>query len=194
MGVEPIAASLFPDTAQLSEDGVSVGACVCATSPRRSRHRSLSMTRRLCVSAAARRRDLSTTASPSRRSPFSVGRWPVWPMKRDSVSTSPPGGELDIVLRAGVPASRIIVHGNNKSREEIERAIAVGVHRLVVDNFDEIENLRLSGVSVGAAERAGTRDARRRGAHSRVRPNRPRGHQVRFFGGDRRGPRERFSN
>lgn len=52
------------------------------------------------------------------------------------------GGELDIVLRAGVPANRIIMHGNNKSPSELERAVAVGVHRLVVDNFDEIKQLR----------------------------------------------------
>src|ERR1035438_8833409 len=52
------------------------------------------------------------------------------------------GGELDIVLRSGVPAKRVIMHGNNKSRQELERALHVGVHRLVVDNFDEIELLR----------------------------------------------------
>lgn len=52
------------------------------------------------------------------------------------------GGELDIVLRSGVPAARVIVHGNNKSREEITRALETGVHRLVVDNFDEIAHLR----------------------------------------------------
>ncbi len=52
------------------------------------------------------------------------------------------GGELDLVLRAGVPAARVIVHGNNKSDEEIARAFEVGVHRLVVDNFEEIERLR----------------------------------------------------
>jgi diaminopimelate decarboxylase len=52
------------------------------------------------------------------------------------------GGELDIVERSGVPANRIIVHGNNKSREEIERAVGLGVHRLVVDNFHEIKLLR----------------------------------------------------
>jgi diaminopimelate decarboxylase len=50
-------------------------------------------------------------------------------------------GELDIVLRAGVPADRIIVHGNNKSREELERAVDIKVRRLIVDNFDEIKNL-----------------------------------------------------
>lgn len=52
------------------------------------------------------------------------------------------GGELDIVLRAGVPANRIMLHGNNKSREELERAIHAGVHRVIVDNFDEIELVR----------------------------------------------------
>jgi len=33
------------------------------------------------------------------------------------------------------------VHGNNKSRQEVERALHEGVHRLVVDNFDEIDLL-----------------------------------------------------
>jgi diaminopimelate decarboxylase len=51
-------------------------------------------------------------------------------------------GELDIVLRAGVSPQRIVVHGNNKSSEEIARAIELGVHRLVVDSFDEIERIR----------------------------------------------------
>ena len=52
------------------------------------------------------------------------------------------GGELDLVLRSGVPANRVILHGNNKSRDELSRAVDVGVHRIVVDNFDEIERMR----------------------------------------------------
>ncbi len=52
------------------------------------------------------------------------------------------GGELDLVLRAGVPASRVIVHGNNKLPSELEHALDAGVHRVVVDNFDEIARLR----------------------------------------------------
>lgn len=51
------------------------------------------------------------------------------------------GGELDLVLRAGVPASRVILHGNNKLPSELEHALDVGVHRVVVDNFDEIARL-----------------------------------------------------
>ena len=52
------------------------------------------------------------------------------------------GGEFDLVRRAGVPASRVIVHGNNKSEAELVAAIDARVHRLVVDNFDEISRLR----------------------------------------------------
>lgn len=50
-------------------------------------------------------------------------------------------GELDLVVRAGIDPSRIVVHGNNKSLTELARAIELGVHRLVVDNFDEISRL-----------------------------------------------------
>jgi diaminopimelate decarboxylase len=57
-------------------------------------------------------------------------------------------GELDLVLRAGVDASRIVVHGNNKSPSELARAIDAGVHRVVVDNLDEIGRLaRVAGRS-----------------------------------------------
>jgi diaminopimelate decarboxylase len=55
-------------------------------------------------------------------------------------------GELDIVLRSGVPASRIVMHGNNKSDLELSRAIELGIHRLIVDSFEEIARIsRLLG-------------------------------------------------
>jgi diaminopimelate decarboxylase len=60
------------------------------------------------------------------------------------------GGELDLVLRAGIPANRIVMHGNNKSDEELRRALEVGVRHIVLDNFDEIE--RLSRVVSGNDE------------------------------------------
>jgi diaminopimelate decarboxylase len=50
-------------------------------------------------------------------------------------------GELDLVLRSGVDASCVVLHGNNKSDAELARAIEVGVHRIVIDNFDEIDRL-----------------------------------------------------
>lgn len=51
------------------------------------------------------------------------------------------GGELGLALRAGVPAADLLLHGNNKSTEELREALAAGVGRIVVDSFDEIDRL-----------------------------------------------------
>lgn len=48
------------------------------------------------------------------------------------------GGELELALRAGFPANRILFHGNNKSTSEIERALDAGVGRIALDSFHEI--------------------------------------------------------
>ncbi|MEU9090730.1 diaminopimelate decarboxylase [Streptomyces sp. NPDC048428] len=48
------------------------------------------------------------------------------------------GGELTTALDAGMPAERIAFHGNNKTVDEIERAVAAGVGRIVLDSFQEI--------------------------------------------------------
>jgi diaminopimelate decarboxylase len=49
------------------------------------------------------------------------------------------GGELHMALRAGFDPSRIHMHGNNKSDEEILLAARAGVGHLILDSFDEIE-------------------------------------------------------
>jgi diaminopimelate decarboxylase len=59
------------------------------------------------------------------------------------------GGELEVALRAGVPGSRLLMHGNNKSMAEIERAIAAGVRVIVLDSLDEVVRV------ADAARRAG---------------------------------------
>jgi diaminopimelate decarboxylase len=64
------------------------------------------------------------------------------------------GGELHVALSAGVPAERLVLHGNNKSEEELAAALATGVGRIVVDSFDEIARLgRLLEGSPSRAER-----------------------------------------
>ncbi len=50
-------------------------------------------------------------------------------------------GELEVALRAGVKPERILFHGNNKSVSELEKAVKVGVGRIVVDSLIEIERL-----------------------------------------------------
>ena len=51
------------------------------------------------------------------------------------------GGELAAALASGIDASRIGVHGNNKSTREIARAIAAGVGAIVIDSEIEIERI-----------------------------------------------------
>ena len=64
------------------------------------------------------------------------------------------GGELAVALAAGVPAERLVLHGNNKSVAELEAALEAGVGRIVVDSFDEIDRLSvLSGRRNGAGRR-----------------------------------------
>jgi diaminopimelate decarboxylase len=63
------------------------------------------------------------------------------------------GGELEAALRAGFPPARMIFHGNNKSRGELELAIAAGVGRVAVDSFEEIERLGSVAESAGVRQR-----------------------------------------
>jgi diaminopimelate decarboxylase len=51
------------------------------------------------------------------------------------------GGELFVALHAGVPGSACVLHGNNKSIEELKMALEAKVRHIVVDNFDELDRL-----------------------------------------------------
>lgn len=59
------------------------------------------------------------------------------------------GGELYVALRAGFPAERVVLHGNNKSRSEIEAAVCHDVGRIVVDNFHELELMQAAAAARG---------------------------------------------
>ncbi len=52
------------------------------------------------------------------------------------------GGELFIAQKAGFPPQKMYLHGNNKTRNELERALGYGVGRIVADSFDELELLK----------------------------------------------------
>ena len=51
------------------------------------------------------------------------------------------GGELYIALAAGVPADRLVFHGNNKSGTELRMALEAKVGRTVIDSSDEMDRL-----------------------------------------------------
>lgn len=55
------------------------------------------------------------------------------------------GGELHVALHAGVPADKLVLHGNNKSTAELQMAIDAGIGRIVVDSFDELDRLDAIG-------------------------------------------------
>jgi diaminopimelate decarboxylase len=55
-------------------------------------------------------------------------------------------GELTFALRAGIPGERIVVHGNNKSDEELAAAAEVGARFVVLDALDEVERAAAAGV------------------------------------------------
>ncbi|MGY6500817.1 MAG: diaminopimelate decarboxylase [Acidimicrobiales bacterium] len=60
------------------------------------------------------------------------------------------GGEMRVALAAGVPADRLVFHGNNKSNPELATALEVGVGRIVVDSFDEMDRIEAL-VAAGSA-------------------------------------------
>jgi diaminopimelate decarboxylase len=142
MSVEPIQASLLSDTAVLSDADVSVGGVslrdLAATYGTPLFVYDEATLRARCREAVRAFDDGVAFASKS----FLCGAMARVAFEEGLCIDVATGGELDIVLRSGVPANRVIVHGNNKSLQELERALEVGVHRLVVDNFDEIELLR----------------------------------------------------
>ena len=55
-------------------------------------------------------------------------------------------GELELALFAGLPGERLVVHGNNKSDEELEAAARAGAGLVVVDALDEVERAAEAGV------------------------------------------------
>lgn len=67
-----------------------------------------------------------------------IARWADEEGLRIDVCTM---GELEVALRAGVSGDRLLFHGNNKSEQELRRALEAGVSRIVADSFDEIGRL-----------------------------------------------------
>ncbi len=59
------------------------------------------------------------------------------------------GGELACSLRAGVPADRLLMHGNNKSMEELRAALSAGIGRIVLDSFEDIARVGFLATELG---------------------------------------------
>jgi diaminopimelate decarboxylase len=55
-------------------------------------------------------------------------------------------GELAFAQRAGVPPELLVVHGNNKTEEELRAAAEAGAGLVVLDALDEVERAAAAGV------------------------------------------------
>lgn len=59
------------------------------------------------------------------------------------------GGELERVLAAGGRADRVVFSGVGKTREDMRRALEVGVHCFNVESTDELERLQAVAAEMG---------------------------------------------
>ena len=59
------------------------------------------------------------------------------------------GGELERVLAAGGRADRVVFSGVGKTREDMRRALEVGVHCFNVESTDELERLQVVAAEMG---------------------------------------------
>jgi len=55
-------------------------------------------------------------------------------------------GELRFAQQAGVPGERLVVHGNNKSDEELAAAVEARAAYVVLDSVEELDRARAAGV------------------------------------------------
>ena len=63
------------------------------------------------------------------------------------------GGELYTAYKADFPLEKVYFHGNNKTLDEIEMAIELGVGTFVVDNLHEMEIINASAKDKGIMQR-----------------------------------------
>jgi diaminopimelate decarboxylase len=63
------------------------------------------------------------------------------------------GGELYTAYKAGFPLEKVYFHGNNKTIDEIDMAIKLGVGTFVVDNLNEIEIVDVAAKGKGVLQR-----------------------------------------
>ncbi len=63
------------------------------------------------------------------------------------------GGEMAVALAGSIDPSKIEVHGNNKSINEIEKAISVGVESIVIDSLYEIDRVAVAAQKAGKVQR-----------------------------------------
>ncbi|HBJ2621785.1 TPA: diaminopimelate decarboxylase [Clostridium botulinum] len=63
------------------------------------------------------------------------------------------GGELFTAYKSGFPLDKVMFHGNNKTLDEIELGVKLGVGRFVVDNYYEMDALNRIAASYNKVQK-----------------------------------------
>jgi diaminopimelate decarboxylase len=138
---------LFPDTASVEEGELAVGG-IRASALASEFGTPLVVYDEATLLTAAR---AYLSAAPEARVVYGVKAFPNAAILRllaaeglgADVSTL---GELELALHAGLRGEQLVVHGNNKSDEELEAAASAGAAFVVVDSLDEVERAAGAGV------------------------------------------------
>ncbi|GAB3805860.1 diaminopimelate decarboxylase [Humibacter antri] len=106
-----------------------------------------------------------------------VARWMTEAGLRIDVAS---GGELAVALAAGVDASRLGFHGNNKSAAELDGAVDAGVGTIVIDSEQEIA--RVAAAASAHDRRQRVRLRVRTGVHAHTHDFLATAHEDQKFG------------
>jgi diaminopimelate decarboxylase len=106
-----------------------------------------------------------------------IARWMTEAGLRIDVAS---GGELAVALAAGVDASRLGFHGNNKSDAELDCAVEAGVGTIVIDSEQEIERVAAAASAHGRVQRVRLRV--RSGVHAHTHEFLATAHEDQKFG------------
>jgi diaminopimelate decarboxylase len=139
--------SLFPETAAVEHGELSVGGLPAPELAAEFGTPLVVYCERTIVDAARAYREAAPDALPL----YSLKAFPNVALLRllaaegfgADVSTL---GELAFARRAGIEGERIVVHGNNKSDEELRAAAEAGARFVVLDALDEAERAAAAGV------------------------------------------------
>ena len=140
--------NLFPDTATIDDGELAVGG-IRASTLASELGTPLVVYCENTVLGAAR---AYVSAAPEARVVYGVKAFPNAAILRllsaegigADVSTL---GELELALHAGLRGQQLVVHGNNKSDEELEAAARAGAAFVVIDSLDEVERAAAVGVA-----------------------------------------------
>ena len=139
--------SLFPETATVEHGELSVGGLPASELAAEFGTPLVVYCQRTILDAARAYREAAPDALPL----YSLKAFPNVALLRllaaegfgADVSTL---GELAFARRAGIEGERIVVHGNNKSDEELRAAAEAEVRFVVLDALDEAERAAAAGV------------------------------------------------